>query len=678
MSQPSVSRRNFIKFLSVSAFSALYQRSLLSADQVPQDLVFTHGLASGDPLHDRVIIWSRAYSANTEEFEIFWQVALDADMLEVVKQGTAKASRLFDYTLKIDVRGLQADTVYYFRFFAGNTRSPIGKTRTLPQGSSDHARLAVVSCSNYVKGYFHAYREIAKQDDIDLVLHLGDYIYEYGTEGYQTPANLYHNKPQPRLSSLLPANELISLHDYRTRYALYRSDTDLQELHRLKPFIVIWDDHEFVNDAWKDGPLPANGSHEAWIARRKAATQAFYEWLPVRESENGDRNILYRSFEWGDLARLIMLDTRMIGRDQQLNPLNVFSVYSKQDSNDTFPADVTQQGRARELLGSTQKAWLSEQIEAAANQQIWQIFAQQVLFYYQAMINLADTTLLTDAEKQKTYQTIDDFYGKGASTFIKAIGTLGGPNILTADSWTGYPSAKLEFAKALTNLPNPVILSGDSHNASAANLRLAENQHMQPIGIEIGAPSISSPGIEEELPDISPEKARAVILETSSLQSNTDQLAFIETSQRGYVVIDIKRERLQSEWYLLDSVLELNYNSRLVKILSCGTSQKQFDQEISALFKDGYLHIPVVEVDEHGHYYALLAQSEKQEVFTLELIDALSTKEHNAQAAKFSFANGILELPRVSVDGNFYSASLELSAKNPRLQFTNLRYHPIE
>src|SRR5688572_1585503 len=209
---------------------------------------FRHGVASGDPLDDRVILWTRVTppdEAAAAAIDVRWRVATDEGISQVVAEGTARTSRDRDFTVKVDAGGLQPGRPYYYAFEAGGDRSPVGRTRTLPAGAVDRVRLASLCCSNYPAGFFNVYRCVANRDDLDAVVHVGDYIYEFANGVYGDGSGLLRI-PEPR-------REAVTLSDYRVRYATYRSDPDLQEAHRRHPFIVVWDDHELTNNAWQIG-----------------------------------------------------------------------------------------------------------------------------------------------------------------------------------------------------------------------------------------------------------------------------------------------------------------------------------------------------------------------------------------------------------------------------------------
>jgi alkaline phosphatase D len=338
----------FVGVGSNALFHAQENRNALRADLAP----FFHGVASGDPLHDRVIIWTRVTpeEVNNDPIEVSWRVALDTNMTDVVSSGTFTTDQSRDYTVKVDVTGLNSSTCYYYDFEVNSSFSAIGRMLTADSGPNENVRFAVVSCSNYQYGFFNAYRAIANRNDINAVLHLGDYIYEYGAGGYS--ANIDGRDHEPE-------NEIVTLEDYRLRYSHYRLDHDLQEIHRQYPFICVWDDHESANDSWVDGAENHDATSQGpWLERKNNSIQAYFEWLPIRE--NAFDNSIYRKIEYGNLINLYMLDTRLEGRDEQVG-------VTSSALNDP----------SRSLLGQTQKDWLKDELLNSGAQ--WNILGQQVM-----------------------------------------------------------------------------------------------------------------------------------------------------------------------------------------------------------------------------------------------------------------------------------------------------------
>ena len=303
---------------------------------------FEHGVASGDPLPDAVILWTRVTPGMPGEpdpgsIEVSWEIATDAAFASVVASGATSTDASRDFTVKVDATGLAAGTTHYFRFASRGDTSPVGRARTAPSDAIDHLRFAVCSCASLAHGWFHAYRQIAERADLDAVLHLGDYIYEYGTREYG------------RVRAYEPDHEIVTLDDYRLRYSLYRRDPDLQEAHRQHAFVHVWDDHETANNAYREGAENHQEDEGSWSDRLAFARQAFYEWLPIREDAEGK---LWRKLAFGELVDLIVLDARVWGREEQ---------GSEPD----------------QLLGADQEAWLLDQLRTSSAQ--WKVVAQQVV-----------------------------------------------------------------------------------------------------------------------------------------------------------------------------------------------------------------------------------------------------------------------------------------------------------
>jgi len=339
-----------LSFLSIFLFSALlvFGQSDISqrSDVNPALAPFYHGVASGDPLADRVIIWTRyTPDATGDPVTINWEMATDTGFTNVVQTGNMMTQSNRDWTVKVDVTGLQSNTWYYYRFEYDGDYSIVGRTRTAPTGMVDSLRFAVVSCSDYVDGYFHGYRKITERNDVDAVIHLGDYIYENGSEGSI-------GRPHD------PLERITELDDYRQRYSQYRLDADLRCVHQMYPFINVWDDHELANNAWMGGAEahdePADG---LWEDRKGFAARAYHEWIPFREPNPTDSMQIYRTLQWGELADLFMADTRIIGRDEQ-------------DVNAISDPD-------RHIIGETQLGWLTN--EMANSTAKWKVLGQQVM-----------------------------------------------------------------------------------------------------------------------------------------------------------------------------------------------------------------------------------------------------------------------------------------------------------
>ena len=453
---------------------------------------FRHGVASGDPLQDRVIIWTRAKLPDSEEpLTVQYWCALDRQGQQRVAEGEVLASPEHDHTLHIDLTGLTAGTTYFYGFTALGHDSPVGRTKTIAT-DPDRVRLAVGSCSNYAFGFFNSYARIAERNDLDAVLHLGDYIYEVAAGQYGIGEQL-GRVPEP-------AHTLVSLQDYRTRYAQYRTDPDLQAAHGQHPFIPVWDDHEFANNAYWLGAAAHDETQGPWEARRAAALQAYAEWLPVRWPEPGTAR-LYRSFRFGQLCELIMLDGRLIGRDEVLE-------------RDAPPEALA--APERSMLGATQEQWLAQTLVQSTKDGLrWRILGQQTMM---GQLRINDL-------------------------------------IANPDQWDGYPASRSRLYDTLEQhgIDNLVVLSGDIHSSWAVELCRDpfDPQAYNPetsrgaLGVEFICPGLASPS-----PYLLPALAELPAL----YRSTHPHIKYLEGQHRGYIVLDVNPQRVQAEWYLIPTV----------------------------------------------------------------------------------------------------------------------------
>ncbi|MDH3372555.1 MAG: alkaline phosphatase D family protein [Gammaproteobacteria bacterium] len=494
---------------------------------------FQHGVASGDPLADAVIIWTRISGAQGEIIRVDWQVASDSGMQTVLRSGQAKTDADRDYTVKIDVDDLPPGAQLYYRFIVDGVASRIGTTRTLPRGDVPAARFAVVSCSNYPTGYFHAYREIADRRDLDAVIHLGDYLYEYGLGEYATEyAEQLDRIPNPR-------HELISLEDYRLRHAQYKTDPDLQAMHAAHPVIAVWDDHEIANDCWRKGAQNHNDDEGRWGKRRDAAIKAYFEWMPIRGESRGKHTKIFREFRFGKLLSLTMLDTRLYGRDRQPQ------MNENMQSNDVHRM-LSDPGRR--LLGKKQEQWLRDTL-SRASETTWQVVAQQVLV---SPVRAPDLEPLIDPEgpTMLSREFLDHSIAMSKSH----------PPLLL-DTWDGYAAARQDLLTDLKELAaNPVVLSGDLHTSIAGNLHLPGQT--EPVAVEFMTASVTSPGFAEYLPERRPGGLSDA---TRKLNPN---LKYMETDRRGWLCMTITPAECSGEWHLLDGVRSRQNSSTIDRRLS--------------------------------------------------------------------------------------------------------------
>ncbi|WP_394202567.1 alkaline phosphatase D family protein [Marinagarivorans algicola] len=509
---------------------------------------FNHGIASGDPAHNAVILWTRITPASQGAVEVLCEVAEDEAFTRIIAAQLTSTDGMRDYTLKIDMQDLQAGSRYFYRFSTSTQQSPVGSTKTLPEGATEQAKFAVVSCSNYSAGFFHVYGEIAKNTDLDAVLHLGDYIYEYGPGVYASEDAQTLNR------QVEPASELITLQDYRTRYAQYRTDTNLQAAHASTPFICVWDDHEVANDAWREGAENHSSTQGKYTDRLAAALQAYAEWMPIRPPVETDIHSLQRNFIYGDLLNLSMLDTRLAGRDKQLALSDYLATGSFDET--TYTADSTDPSRT--LLGVDQREWLLDQLSNGAT---WQILGQQVLMGVMELptavvtqqLSLTDfatlAQLATTAQNTPKALTTEQLQYVQDNAHLLQLGSL--PYNL--DAWDGYPAERqliLEAAQQINS--NLIVLAGDTHNAWANNLTV----NNEPAGVEFATSSISSPGLEQYL-NLKTEEA--VQQTEAGLTGFIDGLQYTNLADRGYILLTLTHQQAIADFQFISSIKTQDY-----------------------------------------------------------------------------------------------------------------------
>jgi alkaline phosphatase D len=540
-------RRDFLIKVS-SIASVLSTGGILSACGTSDSPMvnFDYGVASGDPLNDRVILWTHAkYQNLTDPVTLSWQVASDLEFTKIIASGSVQASSDTGYTCKVDATGLLPNQTYYYRFKAGQYSSPIGKTKTLPTGAVSDVKLAVLSCSNFPAGYFNVYSEVARSD-ADVAIHLGDYIYEYAATGYAS------EKAASLGRTSVPANEILTLSDYRLRHAQYKSDADSKQLHASKPMIAVWDDHEFANDAYKDGAENHTPATEgSFVTRKAAAMQAYHEWMPIRTGS--DKSKIYRSFNFGNLLSLHMLDTRSLGRDQQVDITDLVNP-AKQAS-----AVATLSSSTRQLMGAEQVQWLQTQM--ASSTATWQVLGQQVLMARMEFpvtilqaLNPSDTSPQALAAGQAAiteYLTAKGKQAQGYPLSAAELALLNQPKLgYNLDAWDGYPAAREILLSTAAQLKKRlVVLAGDTHNAWHNDLTLMSGVK---VGEEFATSSVSSPGLEAYLA-LPPAQVKGIF------EGVVKDLKWMDPSRRGYLKLTVSTNQVQGEWLFIDTITSKTY-----------------------------------------------------------------------------------------------------------------------
>ncbi|MBP7131367.1 MAG: alkaline phosphatase D family protein [Aquabacterium sp.] len=544
----SSSRRDFVIKLAALSAAGSTGLTLSACGGGNPPAAFDYGVASGDPLADRVILWTHArYPDRDDAVILTWEIATDNAFTQIVRQGLTQASASTDFTVKVDATGLSANRVYYYRFRQGRNASPVGRTRTLPTGNVSEVKLAVFSCANYPAGFFNVYAAAARSD-AQFAIHLGDYIYEYGaTNADGSPAYASANASAlGRVSQ--PSEELTLLSHYRTRHAQYKSDPDSKTLHARMPMIAVWDDHEVANDAYKDGADNHDPATEgSFAARKQAALQAYHEWMPIRTGS--DVNVIYRSFQFGQLLSLHMLDTRLIGRDKQVSFAELLNPATQATAQATLTSPT------RQMLGSTQMAWLQAQMQASTA--TWQVLGQQVLMGNMAfpvsVLSTLESGDVNAAAAAVTAYLTAKATPEGSRT-PEQNDLLEQPKLgYNLDAWDGYLAARETLLMTAYALGKQLItLAGDTHNAWHSDLKLAGYVNSALTGTQVGAEfataSVSSPGLEEYLAAIPPAQVKLIF------ENVVDDLKWMDPSRRGYLKMTFTPSTVIGDWVFVDTI----------------------------------------------------------------------------------------------------------------------------
>ncbi|TCD06591.1 alkaline phosphatase [Erythrobacteraceae bacterium CFH 75059] len=526
-----IDRRGVLGLVGAGTASVLPGCATTAASAGP--LRFDHGVASGDPAADGAVIWTRVTRSGGGaggDVPLRWTVSA-APGGAPVRRGTVMARAAADHTAKAEVTGLAAGRDHWYRFVAPDgSVSPEGRFRTLPVGPVDETVFAVASCQLYPGGYFNAYADMAALPRLDAVLMLGDYIYEYGVDGYGADIGR-------RLGRLPdPAHETVTLADYRRRHAQVKSDPDMQAAHARAAFICVWDDHEVTNDGWIGGAENHRAETQgSWAARKAAAMQAYFEWMPIRDPAAGrSQTAIYRAFEFGDLATLAMVETRLLARDEQA----------------AFKGDVPgadeiarvlriRDEPGRELLGAAQSRWLEGVLARSARAgKPWQVIGNQTIM---ARVDGPDLrrALGEDGYRAALARVPEQFRARLEQA--QAAYRAGVP--FNLDAWDGYPHARERLYRLFARAGcRPVVVSGDSHAAWANNLHDAAGTLR---ALEAGCTAITSPSYGSVLPGLGRVLAAA-----------NAEVAYCNQDAKGYTLLTLTPQEARAEFIAVSSVTE--------------------------------------------------------------------------------------------------------------------------
>ncbi len=538
-----ITRRAAVSAMAAAGLAAT-ARLTWAQGQSP-NLPFAHGVASGDPDQTSIVLWTRV-ETQRRSLPVKWEIALDPGFETKVQSGTAQANANRDHTVKVLVTNLKPGTRYHYRFWSEGNFSPIGKTRTLPDGQIDRLGIALASCSNYAFGFFNAYDAIARDEAIDFVLHTGDYIYEYGANGWGSEVA----KRIGRVHA--PAHEIISLTDYRTRHAQYKRDPHSQKMHAAHPIIAVWDDHESANNPWVAGAQNHTPETEGeWHDRREASLRAYYEWMPIREPQAGQtKQDYWRTLRFGGLATMVTLETRHTARAEQINYGKYTNLLNTPEQVQAFKRDILG-APDRRMLSLAMEADLSKGLKASVeNGEAWRLIGNPMPIARMLVPDLVALGVLPGNSEGSNVP--------GASA---SLGWKGKWNLpFYTDTWDGYPAARERFYNLCkeADTRDLLVLTGDSHSFWANQLFDGNGTAM---GLEVGTAGISSPGdfVESGFDaDIAYKLDRA-------FEQHLDEVLWTDNFHQGYVRIELTPEEADISYIAVDTVLKPEYRSFVLK-----------------------------------------------------------------------------------------------------------------
>jgi alkaline phosphatase D len=500
---------------------------------------FLYGIASGDPSHDSIVLWTRINDPEKKQIKVEWELSLDLNFSQIVKSGRIKTNEKRDYSVKVEVKKLEAGRRYFYRFNYQGTYSEPGKTRTLPEGKLDKLGIAIASCSNYPFGHFNAYEAMANDENIDFVLHLGDYIYEYGPDGYGGSVGKTLNREH------IPAREIVSLNDYRLRHAQYKSDECSRKLHAAHPLIAIWDDHESTNNPYMEGAQNHQNDEGDWYQRRDVSLQAYYEWMPIKKPKQPEA--LWRNFVFGDLVSLTTLETRHTGRSQQI------------DYREHLPKIKNTQDRqkfVKEIMGDSARTMLSEEMTKFLSDSLnenrklsWRLIGNQIPMARTHVPPIPDEFIsdLNIAEDNPIYPE------------VKAFQKLGQLNLpIYSDTWDGYPAARQKFYETCqaAGAEDLIVLTGDSH---AFWFNQLADDFGRAMGFEIGTTGVTSPG---DFESFGPKIAATL---DEKLARFNQEIQWTDNQSKGYVRLDLSHESVEVHYLAVSDILSRRYEVKRVR-----------------------------------------------------------------------------------------------------------------
>jgi alkaline phosphatase D len=519
-------RRTFLRLLAASSAVPLVP-ACTDAE------VFLQGVASGDPSPDGVLLWTRVEGMT----EVDYVVATDRELRNVVRRGTATVDADGDGTVHVEVTGLSAATVYWYRFSGGGTTSQVGRTKTAPLPDADvSVRIAVASCQDFGGRWFHAWQSLALRDDIDVVLFIGDYIYEtIGHLDAKLPAGRTPTIPDglPLEDPLKGQVAALTLADYRALYRQYRRDPDLQAVHARFPFVMLWDDHEFANDCWGDHATDFDDLYgdEASPERRAAATQAWFEYSPIRKRES-----IFRSFRWGRHADFVLIDERSYRDDIIVPEGPIDREVGHIMTNSAFGArtfvikdafDAREATKQPTMLGKQQREWAISTLTSSTA--TWKLLMSPLVMT-QMVVDLTAFDQLPDTFRERYY--------------------------FKTDQWDGYRSERRALLEATQSVDNLVVLSGDLHGFYAAELQLDPDHPGEPVCVEYAVSAVSAPTVDAQLYGVIEGNiflkglgvADLVPQFDDNLRASNPEIVHADSTHNGVALVDITAQAIEVQF----------------------------------------------------------------------------------------------------------------------------------
>lgn len=535
--KPTISRRTAL--LGVSSAALLPGCSSLDTRTDPESSsVFAHGVASGDPDASSVVLWTRV-SGYEGPVGVDWQVSPNADFSRIERRGSFTTNADRDHTVKVIADGLRSGQRYFYRFTVGPLQSAIGQTLTLPAGRVDELTLAVTSCSNYQFGFFNVYEAIAEDPDVDIVVHLGDYLYEYDIDTYGGPIGQRIGRAHE------PAHEMVSLADYRQRHAQYKTDQSSQAMLSRHPLVATWDDHESTNNPWSGGAQNHQPDEGLWAQRRADSLQAYYEWMPVRDPASTEaRAKLWRHYKFGDLLSLITLESRHTARSEQINIGDYSDRLTDPDAARIFYEEVVGDPSRRMLSDELEKFLATELRESVAAERPWRVVANQTILAKVVAPRLNEDPIIGAARQQ---------LGESPERLLGMLTDFGELQLAgNMDAWDGYPAARERFYAIAgdAGVNDLLVITGDTHIFWQNHL-MSENG--QRFGVELGTSAVSSPRGFHEIGIAASNRFDELTA------AHNESVEWVDGRARGYVRLRLGRTRAIADFITVNNIESRNY-----------------------------------------------------------------------------------------------------------------------